>query len=150
MLENIKIVEYEDKYKQEIIEFLINVAIGEFGYTDWENYFRTKDFSPYENGNGKFIIALDRNGKIIGTCAGLKKTENTIKLNTFYILKEYRKCGLGNKMYNIIMEYILENKYKEIILCTFEKFDIAIKFYEKRGYKLYETIDDEFWYKKEL
>lgn len=150
MLENIKIVEYEDKYKEKIIEFLISVAIGEFEYNEWENYFRNKDFSPYEKNQGKFIIALDKNGKIIGTCAALKKAETTVKLNTFYIVSEYRKCGLGNQMYKIIMDYILECKYKEIILCTFEKFDIAIKFYEKRGYKLYETIDDELWYKKEL
>ena len=30
--EEITIVKYEDKYKDKIIEFLIEVAIGEFGY----------------------------------------------------------------------------------------------------------------------
>lgn len=149
-LQDITIVKYEDKYKDEIIQFLIDVAIGEFGYTEWENYFKTKSFEPYKNNEGEFLIALNSKGKIIGTCGGLKKTDTTIKLNTFYILSEYRDKGIGKKLYNMIMDYILEKNYKEIILCTFEKFNIAIKFYEKRGYKLYETIDDEFWYKKEL
>lgn len=148
--EEITIVKYEDKYKDKIIEFLIEVAIGEFGYTEWENYFRTKSFEPYKINEGEFLIALDSNDRIIGTCAALKKTEETIKLNTFYILSEYRSKGLGKKLYDMIMDYILENNYKEVILCTFEKFNIAIDFYKKRGYKLYETIDDEFWYKKEL
>lgn len=149
-IEDINIVKYEDKYKEKIIEFLICVAIGEFGYTEWENYFKTKSFEPYENNQGEFLIALNSQGDIIGTCGALKKTDATIKLNSFYILSEYRDKGIGKKLYNKIMEYILEKNYKEIILCTFEKFNIAIEFYKKRGYKLYETIDDEFWYKKEL
>lgn len=149
-LEDITIVKYEDKYKNKIIEFLINVAIGEFGYKEWENYFKTKSFEPYKNDEGEFLIALNSNGKIVGTCAALKKTDRTVKLNTFYILSEYRNNGLGKKLYGMIMNYVLEKNYKEIILCTFEKFNIAIEFYKKRGYELYETMDDEFWYKKEL
>lgn len=149
-MEELTIVKYEDKYKDEIIQFLIEVAIGEFGYTEWENYFKTKSFEDYKNGKGEFLIALNSKGKIIGTCGALKKTDTTIKLNSFYLLSEYRDKGIGKRLYNKIMEYILEKNYKEIILCTFEKFNRAIEFYKKRGYKLYETIDDEFWYKKEL
>lgn len=148
--EKIIIVKYEDKYKDKIIEFLINVAIGEFGYTEWENYFKTKSFDAYKNDEGEFLIALNSSGNIIGTCGALKKNDKTVKLNSFYILSEYRDKGIGKELYNMIMNYIVEKNYKEIILCTFEKFNIAIEFYKKRGYKLYETIDDEFWYKKEL
>ena len=43
-MNDVTIVKYEDKYKDEIIQFLIDVAIGEFGYTEWENYFKTKSF----------------------------------------------------------------------------------------------------------
>lgn len=149
-MNDVTIVKYEDKYKDEIIQFLIDVAIGEFGYTEWENYFKTKSFEPYKNNEGEFLIALNEQNKIIGTCAALKKTDTTIKLNSFYILSEYRDKGIGKKLYDKVMEYIVAKNYKEIILCTFEKFNIAIEFYKKRGYKLYETIDDEFWYKKEL
>jgi len=149
-LNDVRIVKYEDKYKDEIIEFLIDVAIGEFGYIEWENYFKTKSFEPYKNNEGEFLIALNKENKIIGTCGALKKNDKTVKLNSFYILSEYRDKGIGKKLYDKIMEYIVEKNYKEIILCTFEKFNIAIEFYKKRGYKLYETIDDEFWYKKEL
>ena len=43
-----------------------------------------------------------------------------------------------------------KENYKTIILCTFKEFDIAIKFYEKRGFEIYKTIENELWYKKEL
>ena len=45
-MNDVTIVKYEDKYKDEIIQSLIDVAIGEFGYTEWENYFKTKSFEP--------------------------------------------------------------------------------------------------------
>lgn len=149
-LEDVTIVKYDDKYKEEVIDFLIEVAIGEFGYTEWENYFRNKSFEAYKNNEGEFLIALNSNGRIIGTCAALRKTEETIKLNSFYILSEYRNKGLGKRLYNKIADYTIENNYKEVILCTFEKFSTAVNFYKEKGYKLYETIDDELWYKKEL
>ena len=151
MAEEIKIIEYQEKYKNEIIEFLIEVAIGEFGFHEWEKYFKEKSFAPYENNEGKFLIALDKDNKIIGTCGALKQSEDCIKLNSFYISSEYRKSGIGKKLYNLIYDYIVENEYKEIILCTYEKFDIEVKFYEKRGFKKYKIEhEDEMWYRKEL
>ena len=104
----------------------------------------------YKIGNNKFWIALNRENQIIGTCGGLQQTDKTIKMNCFYISPEYRNLGIGNKLYDLFINFTKKEKYKEIILCTFKEFDIAIKFYEKRGFKLYETIEDEFWYRKEV
>jgi len=83
-LNDVTIVKYEDKYKDEIIQFLIDVAIGEFGYTEWENYFKTKSFEPYKNNEGEFLIALNEQNKIIGTCGALKKTD---ELEKNYMIK---------------------------------------------------------------
>ena len=71
-------------------------------------------------------------------------------MNCFYIDSKYRGFGLGKRLYNLFIEFAEKEEYKEIILCTFKEFDIAMKFYEKKGFTLYETIEDEFWYKKEL
>lgn len=73
-----------------------------------------------------------------------------IKFNCFYINAEYRNLGIGQRLYDLFLDFAEKEKYKEIILCTFKEFDKAIKFYEKRGFKLYETIEDEFWYRKKL
>ena len=48
------------------------------------------------------------------------------------------------------MDFAIKENYKTVILCTFKEFDAAIKFYEKRGFELYERVEDEFWYKKDL
>ena len=69
-------------------------------------------------------------------------------MNCFYIDSKYRSSGIGNKLYDLFLEFAKKERYEEIILCTYKEFDIAIKFYEKRGFELHETIEDELWYKK--
>ena len=104
----------------------------------------------YKTGNNKFWIALNKQNQIVGTCGGLQQTDKIIKMNCFYINAKYRNLGIGNRLYDLFLNFAKKEKYEEIILCTFKEFDIAIKFYEKRGFKLYETIEDEFWYRKEV
>mgnify|MGYP004605941037 CR=1 FL=1 len=152
MVENkeIEIIECKYSEREDIIKFLIQITSEEFGFTEWNNYFEHKLVEKYKKGNNKFWIALNKENKVIGTCGGLQQDENTIKMNCFYINSKYRNLGIGQRLYDLLLEFAEKENYKEIILCTFKEFDIAIKFYEKRGFKLYETIEDEFWYKKEL
>lgn len=150
-MEELRIVGYEDKYKEEIIEFIKGVAINEFGFEEWREYLDHKSFEPYKEYGSKFWIVLNSEDKIIGTCGGLREDEDVIKLNSFYMSHDYREHGLGSKVYKLMLEYVKECNYKTIILCTYKEFKIAIKFYEKRGFEVYKTQDNgAIWYKKEL
>lgn len=150
-MENLKIVEYEDKYEKRIKEFIKEVTIGEFGFEEWKEYIENKDYEPYNKYGSKFVIVLNSENRIIGTCGGLKQNEDTIKLNGFYVLQEYRKNGIGKKMYELILEYAKKCKYRNVILTTNNKFDVAIHFYEKRGFEIYKIEDDgRIRYRKEL
>ena len=135
---------------EEAIDFLIKLTSEEFGFSDWENYFKYKLVEKYKTGKNKFWIARDLKGKIIGTCGGLQESETVIKMNCFYIKNEYRNLGLGQKFYDLFMEFVRKENYKTIKLCTYKEFDKAIKLYEKRGFILYEKIDNELWYTKEM
>jgi len=37
-----------------------------------------------------------------------------------------------------------------MILCTYDKYDIATKFYQNRGFKIYKNDELERWYRKDL
>ena len=152
MLENseIKIVECKYGEREDIIKFLVQITSEEFGFTYWKDYFEHKLVEKYKTGNNKFWIVLNKENEIIGTCGGLQQTDKIKKFNCFYINAEYRNLGIGQRLYDLFLDFAEKEKYKEIILCTFKEFDKAIKFYEKRGFKLYETIEDEFWYRKKL
>lgn len=146
----IKITECRYGEREDVIKFLVQITSEEFGFSSWKDYFEHKLVEKYKTGKNNFLIALNKENKIIGTCGGLQQTDKIIKMNCFYINSEYRNLGIGKKLYDLFYNFAKRENYKEIILCTFKEFDIAIKFYEKRGFKLYETTDDEFWYRKEL
>ena len=152
MLENneIKIIECKYGERKGVIKFLIQITSEEFGFTEWKDYFEHKLVEKYKTGRNNFWIAINEENQVVGTCGGLQQTENTLIMNCFYINSKYRNLGIGKKLYNLFIDFARKESYKEIILCTFKEFDRAIRFYEERGFKLYETIEDELWYKKEL
>lgn len=151
MIENneIRIIECKYEEREDIIEFLIKITSEEFGFYEWKDYFESKLVEKYKKGNNKFWIALNSKEEIIGTCGALQQEDKILKMNCFYIDSKYRGTGIGKRFYGLFIEFAKEN-YETIILCTYKKFNNAIEFYEKRGFKLYETTDDELWYKKEL
>jgi ribosomal protein S18 acetylase RimI-like enzyme len=108
-------------------------------------------FTPYEQSGSLFLIALNSRNKIVGTIGVLNTNKsNEVKLNSLYIDKAYRKCGIGKKLYELAQNYINEQKYKTIILHTYNKFADAIRFYEKNGFAIFDKDEEGFWYKKEL
>ena len=146
----INVILYEDKYKREIIDFVEEIAIGEYGFLEWKEDLENFDFEPYKQEGNRFWIILDKNNKIIGTCAGLRKTHDIIKFNTFYVDKNFRSSGLGAILYKEFIEYAKEQGYKTIILGTCERLNLAIRFYEKRGFELYKTDGENRYYQKNI
>lgn len=144
-----KIVKYEDKYKKEIIDFLIKIAVDEFKHYNWIDYLNNKDFSPYLLDDSKFLIAIKDN-QIIGTIGGLKIDDKIIKLNSFYVDNKYRNQGIGKKLYRLLLYFCKEKQYKTIILCTYDEYDIAKKIYDKENFILYKEDGNEKWMKKEI
>lgn len=145
-----KIVSYSDDLRNNIIDFLKSIAIDEFGFKKWKDYLENKTFEPYKENDSKFLIVFDNENNILATIGGLKVDNNTIKLNSFYVRKDYRFHKIGTKLYNEIIKFSKEKGYKNIILCTYDKYDIATKFYQKRGFKIYKNDEAERWYIKEL
>lgn len=145
-----RIVSYTDELRNEIVDFLKSVAIDEFGFYEWKDYLENKSFEPYKKDSSKFLVVFDSENNIIATISGLKVDNKTIKLNSFYVKKDYRYHKIGTKLYNEIIKFSKDRNYEYMILCTYDRYDIATKFYQKRGFKIYKNDELERWYKKEL
>lgn len=84
--------------------------------------------------NSYLIAAFDDERK---TCAGFlffrKITEDTVELDLFLVLKEYRGKGVGKKLVNAVINYFSTTKqcYADTHRCYN---DTAKKFYEKMGF----------------
>lgn len=126
-----KIREYEKKDKEDLIELWIKVSVEEYGYKEWEEEIRILGVKEYD----KILLAIDE-GKIVGSMAYKKVNDEVAELKRVYLYKEYRRKGIANKLYNEIIEIIRENKYKKLIVETWENFQSGINFYIKKGFKL--------------
>lgn len=145
-----RVASYTDELRNEIVDFLKSVAIDEFGFNEWKDYLENKSFEPYKKDSSKFLVVFDNENNIIATIGGLKVDDKTIKLNSFYVKKDYRYHKIGTKLYNEIIKFSKDRNYEYMILCTYDRYDIATKFYQKRGFKIYKNDELERWYKKEL
>lgn len=126
-----EIREYEKNDKEELIELWIKVSVEEYGYKEWEEEIRILGVKEYD----KILLAIDE-GRIIGSMAYKKVDNKVVELKRVYLYKEYRGKGIANQLYNGIMETIKENKYKKVIVETWENFQSGINFYYKNNFEL--------------
>lgn len=147
------IKEYEKSYKENVIKFLKKVAIEEFGFEEWREYFDKALFLNMDKSKEAFFIAINENEEIIGTI-GISNDEisNTAKLHSFYVRKDYRKNGVGTSLYKYSLKFVEKSRYNSVILHTYNIFGEAIKFYKNNGFKVDASIKskDGFWFIKNI
>lgn len=105
--------------------------------------------TEFKNQNAHYYIILV-NGKV----AGFSKVEidavspfvqetNITKLQRIYLLKEFYGQNLGAKLFDFNIEFSKKNNQKGIWLAVWVENNRAIKFYEKKGFKIVGDYDFE-------
>jgi predicted GNAT family N-acyltransferase len=89
------------------------------------------------NSGYDFFIATD-NDKEVGAFRCIKVLDNTVKIQRFCVLKQYRKQGKGKHILQEIEDYYKANKITKLELDA--KFSVC-GFYEKCGF---EKVSDIF------
>ena len=127
------IKEYTEDYRDKVIDFLIEVAINEFGFEEWRDYFNKAEFLKFDKSKENFWIAVDSYNNVVGTIGIINDTiSNTAKLHSLYVKKQYRKKGIATILYDYSFRFAEESKYKSIILHTYINFSEAVKFYKRK------------------
>ena len=138
----IKIIEYEDKYKDAVIYLWIQICIEEFGFEAWENGIRNMENHEFPKNNGKFLLAIE-NDELIGTISLKDIGMPQGMLKGFYVRSDYRSKKLGLHLMNQIIEMAKEMGYNNLVLDTYEAFESAVRFYQKYGFTKINQIDDK-------
>lgn len=90
--------------------------------------------------NSITLVAIVEN-KVVGYLIGSLNTENTYnkyaqaELDNMCILEDYRKLGIGGKLFNTFKEICIENNIKELKVIASYKNQNAINFYKKNGFE---------------
>ncbi len=138
-----KIITYQDQYKTAVRELIFEIAEKELGHHSKSGRPDLSNIKEiYQTERGNFWLALD-GGKLVGTI-GLREMRHGIgHFTRFYVDKDYRRKGIGSKLFFALIKFAEKNNYKKIFLATSSDQIAANKFYVKMGLKrIYSPPDD--------
>jgi GNAT superfamily N-acetyltransferase len=132
----IKIVEYGDKYKEQIIAMIGGCMVDQGVHATACQVVEDDDLQDIPkkySGRGKFWVAIDGE-KVVGT-VGVREYEGDMaKLRRMFVQKEYRGTGLAKQLLGIALQFAKEMNYKKITLNTHVNMQRAHSFYKKNNF----------------
>ena len=148
------IIEYDEKYKEEVKDLLVElqeyiISIDKEKYNIItkeyrDNYFNKTMDEIYEY-EGKMYLYKDNDkitGLIVGIINNLEESTYDFKcpkrgrITELVVSKHYRKSGVGSILLHSMEDYLKSVGCKDILLGVFAYNENAIKFYEKNGYHI--------------
>ena len=146
MSQGIKIRVFQRNDSQRVIKLISDIIVNEFNF---KLEFDTLDSDILaieemynKSSGGCFWVAerLDDNNtqreKIVGTTAvrNLKQFESTCELKRMYVLNEYRRLGLGQKLLDIAIDFARSVGYSRMVLDSSKTLCAARALYLKKGF----------------
>lgn len=138
-----KIKKFEDRYNEEVNNFIISVFVDEYGFEEYRNELNEQKNIEYIENGGNFWVAFDDDDNVIGTVALVKHNQTEAELKKLYVRSDYRGRGLSKELYSKVLEKSKKEDYKRIFLGTYDKLETAINFYLKRGFTKIDDLDNE-------
>jgi putative acetyltransferase len=101
--------------------------------------------SHYFGNNGTFLVLID-NGRVVGSGAIRRLSDDICELKRMWFLKPYRGRGLGTKMAQMLLDFAKNTGYKKVRLDTLDeqKQVPALNLYKRLGFYLIERYNDSF------
>jgi len=132
-----KIEKYSDKYKENIIDLILNIQNREFDIAitsdQQPDLHNIKSF--YQKGCGNFWVAV-KSEKVIGTIALVDIGNNQAALRKMFVHQHYRGShySTANYLLSALLDWSKYKLVKDIYLGTTSKFLAAHRFYEKNKF----------------
>ena len=147
MSQGIKIRVFQRNDSERVIELISDIIVNEFGF---KLEFDTLDSDILaieeiynKSDGGCFWVAesIDddnnpKQQKIVGTTAvrNLKQFESTCELKRMYVLNEFRRLGLGQKLLDIAIDFARSVGYSRMVLDSSKTLCAARALYLKKGF----------------
>ena len=128
---------YEDKYKQQIIDLILDIQINEFQVpiTAEDQPDLQMIASFYQVRNGNFWLALSAE-QVVGTIALVDCGEGVACLRKMFIHKEFRsQYGIAQHLLDMLVAQCQSYNFDAIYLGTRAQLQAAIRFYERNGFE---------------
>ena len=111
------------------------------GYVCKTFYEFLNDYDPVKD---CFWLA-EINGAMIGAIVVVNRGADKAQLRWFIVHPQYRRLGLGRRLFKSSIEFCRQNGYREVYLETTAEQQTAIKMYEKAGFKKIDERINPTW-----
>jgi N-acetylglutamate synthase-like GNAT family acetyltransferase len=132
-----RVVEYEEKYRQAVIDLILPIQQIEFSVpVTIDDQPDLKDISSfYKKGNGNFWIALFES-KVVGTIGQLDFDQEQVALRKMFVHRDHRgkEKGVAQMLLNELTNWCQQKNVKSIFLGTIDTMYAAHRFYQKNGF----------------
>ena len=88
-----------------------------------------------------YVFIAYHEQKAVGCIAMKNPVNGVIELGRLYVLPEYRNLGVATKLLKVIIKKAKQMDGVKLILDTYERFESAVKLYEKFGFKKIAIIE---------
>lgn len=123
--------------RKQIISMIENIQKNEFKLLVTEEIntcILKAETEFYYNNSYNFWYAINNEGKIIGSIALKKISDNYGEIKKFFIEKNYRGIGLASRLMSVLVKAALRHQFDYLILGTVGSLIAAQKFYQKYGF----------------
>ena len=140
-----KIRAFHRNDSERVIRLISDIIVNEFNFKLDFNTLDSDISDIEENYNksdgGYFWVAEsvddnNRQQKIVGTTAvrNLKQFESTCELKRMYVLNEFRRLGLGQKLLDVAIDFAKSVGYSRMVLDSSKTLCAARALYLKKGF----------------
>jgi len=142
----IKIRVFQSSDSERVIKLISDIIVNEFTFKlefdtlDSDILAIEETYNKSDGGCFWIAESIDDNNtqqqKIVGTTAirNLKQFEFTCELKRMYVLNEFRRLGLGQKLLNRAIEYAKSIGYSRMVLDSSKTLYAARALYLKKGF----------------
>ena len=155
-----KIIEYEEKYLEdvkdllvELEEYILTIDIDELDqlHPEYREKMAVLDLEEVKNNQGKCYIAVE-NDKAVAVIMGIigsydeydyldYKCPKKGEVTELIVSKNVRSKGLGKELMDKMEDYFRSMGCEYVVIDVFAYNDLAINFYKKQGYHTRGLID---------
>lgn len=128
-----KIVSYDEKYKNDFIE--MNKAwISEMFEIEDEDIRELENIEPYIENGGQIFFAIDDNDAVLACCMIAPREDGDWEIMKFAAKGMFTGTGAGSACLKACIEYAKKSQLDKIIIVSNRKCVQAVHLYQKFGF----------------
>ena len=138
-----KIIEFEEKYRKDFIDFNTDWIVSNFGFLEEQDN-ETFEKIDEEMKAGAMIFFAVENDTALATCMARPMEEATWEICKLGSNKELPHKGAGSAVFEAAMNWALEHGAEKLFIVSNRRLKPALHIYRKYGFKEIELENCEY------